>query len=98
MIARTAEFVVKKGKLNKVKEAIDQFVRTVHVSEPGTRMYLSFQDEENEFKFLHVMIFESEGAEKKHQAATYTEKFLRILDPNCKSGLTFRKYNFIGGL
>jgi quinol monooxygenase YgiN len=98
MIARTAEFVVKKGKLNKVKEAIDQFVRAVHVSEPGTRMYVSLQDEENELKFLHVMIFESEGAEKKHQSAGYTEKFVKSLDPNCKRAPTFRKYNFIGGL
>lgn len=98
MIARTAEFVVKKGKLNKVKEAIDQFVRTVHVSEPGTRMYVSFQDEENEFRFLHVMIFESEGAEKKHQSAAYTEKFVNILNPNCKHMPTLRKFNFIGGL
>lgn len=98
MIARTAEFVVKKGKLNKVKEAIDQFVRTVHVSEPGTRMYVSFQDEENEFRFLHVMIFESEGAEKKHQSAAYTEKFVNILNPNCKREPTLRKFNFIGGL
>lgn len=98
MIARTAEFVVKKGKLKEVKEAIDHFVRTVHVSEPGTRIYVSFQDEKNEFKFLHVMIFESEGAEKKHQSAVYTEKFVSILIPNCKSEPTFKKYNFIGGL
>jgi len=98
MIARTAEFVVKKGKLKKVKEAIDQFVRTVHVSEPGTRMYVSFQDEENEFRFLHVMIFESDGAEKKHQSAVYTENFIKILNTNCKGEPVIKKYNFMGGL
>jgi quinol monooxygenase YgiN len=98
MIARTAEFVVKKGKLDKVKEAIDQFVRTVHVSEPGTRLLVSFQDEENEFKFLHIMIFESEGAEKLHKTAAYTEKFLKILLPNCKSEPRIKKFNYIGGL
>ena len=81
-----------------MKEAIDQFVRTVHVSEPGTRMYVSVQEEENEFKFLHIMIFVSEGAEKKHQNAGYTEKFVKILNPNCQSEPIFKKYNFIAGL
>jgi quinol monooxygenase YgiN len=98
MVAKTAEFTVKKGKLKIMKEAIDQFVRTVHVSEPGTRMYISLQDEENEFKFLHIMIFESDGAEKKHQAAVYTEKFNEILQPNCKSRPVIKNYTFLGGL
>jgi quinol monooxygenase YgiN len=98
MVAKTAEFIVKKGKLAKIKNAIDQFVRTVHVSEPGTRIYLSLQDEENEFRFLHIMIFESEGAEKKHQGAEYTKKFTKALYPNCKSEPVFKKFNYHGGL
>jgi len=98
MVAKTAEFIVKKGKLDKVKEAIDQYVRIVHVSEPGTRMYLSLQDEENELRFLHIMVFESEGAEKKHQRAVYTEKFTEILYPNCKSEPIFKNFNYFGGL
>ncbi|MBS0000237.1 MAG: antibiotic biosynthesis monooxygenase [Cyclobacteriaceae bacterium] len=98
MIARTAEFVVKNGKLNVVKDAIDQFVRTVHVSEPGTPIYISLQDEENEFKFLHFMVFESEGAEQKHHGAVYTQKFVEILYPNCKKEPVHKKFKYVGGL
>jgi len=98
MIARTVEFIVKKNKLGKVKDAIDHFVRTVHVSEPGTRIYVSLQEKENINKFLHVMIFESDGAAQKHQGAGYTQKFIEILYPNCQSEPVFRDYKYLGGL
>lgn len=98
MIAKTAEYVVKKGKLDKVKEAIATFVRTVHVSEPGTKIYVSVQDKENESRFLHFMIFESEGAEQKHKNAGYTKEFSEILFPNCKSEPVYHEYIYIGGM
>ena len=98
MIAMTAEFVAKQGKLEAVKEAIENFVRTVHVSEPGTPIYISLQDEENELKFIHFMVFESEGAEKKHRGAVYTEKFVDFLNPNCSRKPIFKKFKYLGGL
>jgi quinol monooxygenase YgiN len=98
MIAKTAEFVVKQGKIDAVKQAIDQFVRSVHVSEPGTAAYISLQDDENEFRFLHVMVFESEGAEKKHEGAVYTQKFVEVLYPNCKKEPVFKRFRYMGGL
>ena len=98
MIAKTAEFIVKNGKLNVVKEAINQFVRTVHVSEPGTPVYISLQDEKDEFKFLHFMVFESEGAEQKHLAAIYTQKFMELLNPNCKKEPVYTRFRYFGGL
>ncbi len=98
MIAKTSEFVVKKDKIEIVKEAINKFVRIVHVSEPGTKIYVSLQEEANEFKFLHLMIFESEGAEEKHQKAGYTKEFVDILYPNCKSEPVFKNYTYIAGL
>jgi quinol monooxygenase YgiN len=70
----------------------------VHVSEPGTHVYISLQDEENEFRFLHFMVFESEGAEQKHQGAIYTQKFVEFLYPNCKKDPVFKRFKYIGGL
>ncbi len=98
MIARTAEFIVKKNKLGEVKDAIEHFVRTVHVTEPGTKIYVSLQEKENIYKFLHVMIFESDGAAQKHEGAVYTKKFTDILYPNCQNEPVFRNYKYLGGL
>ncbi len=98
MIARISEFVVKKSKLKEVREAIQKFVQAVHVSEPGTKVIVSLQDEENEFKFCHLMIFESEGAEMKHKNAHYTEDFNKILSPSCKSAPVYKKYKYVAGI
>lgn len=98
MIARTSEFVVKKNKMEVVKEAIRRYFHTVHVSEPGTRMFISLQDEENDFKLCNMMVFESEGAARKHFDAQYTQDFNEFLKPNCKTGPTTKNYRYIAGL
>ena len=98
MITKTAEFEALKGKRKKVVEAIEVFTRAVHVSEPGSRLYLSLQDKDNPDKFLHVMAFENEGAELMHQQAGYTQEFMKIINLNCKKDPVFKKYEYVGGL
>ena len=98
MITKTAEFEALKGKRKKVIEAIEVFSRAVHVSEPGSRLYVSLQDEDNPDKFLHVMAFDNEGAQLIHQNAGYTQEFVRIVTKNCKKDPVFKSYKYVGGL
>ena len=98
MITKTAEFEALKGKRTKVVEAIEIFTRAVHVSEPGSRLYVSLQDKNNPDKFLHVMAFENEGAELKHKLSGYTQDFVKILEKICKNKPIFKEYNYLGGL
>jgi quinol monooxygenase YgiN len=98
MIARTAEFEIKPGKKQVVIEAIEKFTRTVHVSEPGSKLYVSFQDKKDENKFIHIMVFENEGAELKHKTAGYTQEFVDIVNKACVKKIIFKEFNFMGGL
>jgi quinol monooxygenase YgiN len=98
MITKTVEFEALKGRREKVIEAIEVFTRAVHVSEPGSRLYVSLQDKENPDKFLHVMAFENEGAQLLHQNAGYTKEFVQIITKNCKKDPVFKTYKYVGGL
>ena len=98
MNAKTVEFEVPKGKREKMIEAIEIFTRAVHVSEPGSRFYVSLQDKKNLNKFTHIMAFENEGAELKHKTAGYTEEFFQILDNICKNKPVIKEFNYLGGL
>lgn len=98
MIIKTAEFEALKGKREKIIEAIEIFTRAVHVSEPGSRLYVSLQDKVNPDKFLHVMAFENEGAQLIHQNAGYTREFVQMINLNCKKDPVFKTYDYIGGL
>ncbi len=98
MITKTVEFEALKGKRKKVVAAIEIFTRSVHVSEPGCRLYVSLQDTDNPDKFVHVMAFENEGAELMHQNAGYTKQFVQIVNLSCKKNPVFKTYEYVGGL
>jgi quinol monooxygenase YgiN len=98
MIIKTTEFEIKPAKLKGVIVAIEHFTRAVHVSEPGSRLYVSIQDKKNKNKFIHVMAFENEGAEMKHRAAEYTQEFETVLKKACTKDPIFKEYTYVGGL
>lgn len=98
MNAKIVEFEVLDGRRKEMIEAIELFTRTVHVSEPGSRFYVSLQDKTNLNKFTHIMAFENEGAELKHKTAGYTEEFVHIMNKICKNKPVFKEFNYVGGL
>ena len=98
MISKIIEFEIRPEIKDMVIEAIENFSRTVHVSEPGCRFYVSFQDMENPNKFIHIMCFENEGAELKHKSAGYTQDFVGIINKSCKKKPVYKNYINIGGL
>jgi len=98
MIAKIVEFEIKPSKKEEVINAIENLTRVVHVSEPGSRLYVSFQDKKNQNKFVHIMCFENEGAEMKHRSAGYTQEFVEIINRTCKKEPVFKEYTCVGGV
>lgn len=55
---QTGDYRVKPSAVNKVKQAIKEFVAYVEANEPGTHMYLAWQQKDDPTHFLHLFIFE----------------------------------------
>jgi len=72
----TARFSVKPEALDRCQSAIEEFVTYVRANEPGTKLYLSLQDQADPTRFLHVMIFEDEAAENIHTNSEALDRFL----------------------
>jgi quinol monooxygenase YgiN len=60
-IYQTGGYQVKLSAVDKVKQAIKDFVRYVQTNEPGTHMYLAWQQKDDPTRFLHLFIFEDAG-------------------------------------
>ena len=54
---QTGGYQVKPSGVNKVKQAIKEFVAYVQANEPGTHMYLAWQQRDDPARFLHLFIF-----------------------------------------
>ena len=62
----TGGYQVKPAAVNKVKKAIEELVEYVRKNEPGTQMYLAWQEKSDPTRFLHLFIFADEAAQKRH--------------------------------
>lgn len=52
-IYQTGAYRVKPSAVEKVKLAIQEFVSYVQANEPGTQMYLAWQEKDDPMKFVH---------------------------------------------
>ncbi len=75
------EYRIKEGTLGVVQSAIKELVAAVHEAEPDSE-YTSYWVGGSD-RFVHIMAFVDEEAQKRHQDAEYTSKFVEILYPNC---------------
>lgn len=62
-IYQTGGYRVKPTAVEKVKQAIKEFVKYVQTNEPGTQMYLAWQEKNDPTHFLHLFIFADEDAQ-----------------------------------
>ena len=85
-IYQTAHYQVKPEAVEKVKEAIIEFVEYVKAHEPGTKMYKAWQDKNDPTKFVHLFIFENEEAQKIHSESEEVKKFESVYSPVLVSG------------
>ena len=97
-IYQTGGYQVKASALNKVKKAIREFVAYVHANEPGTQMYLAWQEKTDPTRFLHLFIFADEAAQVRHGQSEAVKRFESVYSPELIGGeVAFTDYELISG-
>jgi quinol monooxygenase YgiN len=81
-----AQYQVRASGIDKVKRAIEEFVPHVQANEPGTRMYLAWQQKDDPSRFVHFFIFEDENAHAVHAASGAVKRFEAAYGPELADG------------
>ena len=82
----TATYQVKDDSVELVKNAIEKFTAYVKKNEPGTKMYLAWQEKDDPTKFIHFFIFENDEAQEIHSKSEAVKKFESVYTPNLING------------
>ena len=97
-IYQTGGYRVKPEAVAKVKQAIKVFVRYVQENEPGTKMYLAWQEKNDPTRFNHLFIFENEAAQARHGESAAVRQFESVYSPELVGGdVVFTDYDMIAG-
>jgi len=86
-IHKTARYRVRREGLKTCLAAMGKLVADVQAGEPGSRLYLSMQEQGDETRFLHLRIFEDAAAEERHRSSEAARQLTRVLDPFTVDGL-----------
>ena len=85
-IYQTAHYQVKAEAVPRVRAAIEEFVRYVDESEPGTRLYAAWQEQADPTRFVHLFIFEDEAAHEAHGRSDAVRRFESVYSPELVGG------------
>ena len=85
-IYQTAHYQVNSPAVEKVKLAVEEFVRYVRENEPGTKMYTSWQEKDDPTRFVHLFIFEDEAAHATHGQSSAVRAFEAVYSPELVGG------------
>ena len=97
-IFQTGGYRVKSSAVEKVKRAIQVFVRYVQEHEPGTKMYVAWQEKKDPTRFLHLFIFEDETAQARHGESAAVRQFESVYSPELVDGdVVFTDYEMVLG-
>lgn len=97
-IYQTGGYRVKPSAVNKVKQGIKDFVAYVQANEPGTKMYLAWQEKNDPTHFLHLFIFEDAAAQARHGESDAVKRFEAIYSGELVGGdVVFTDYEMISG-
>lgn len=97
-IYQTGGYQVKPSAVGKVKQAIEEFVRYVQANEPGTQMYLAWQEKDDPTRFLHLFIFEDAAAQARHGQSEAVKRFESVYSPELVGGkVAFTTYEMPAG-
>ena len=95
-IYQTAHYQVKPEAVDKVKHAIEDFVRYVAEHEPGSRLYAAWQQQDDPSKFVHLFIFEDEAAHHAHGSSEAVRQFEAVYTPELAAGpVVFTDYQLV---
>jgi quinol monooxygenase YgiN len=87
MIRKLANYRIDPESLEEVERAIEDFVSAIGKEEPET-VYEVYRISDD-VSFVHLMAFPNREAERAHQVAPYTKRFVDILYPYCEEQPTF---------
>jgi quinol monooxygenase YgiN len=91
-----AQYQVRRDGVEKAKRAIEEFVPYVKANEPGTRMYLAWQQQDDPTRFVHFFIFENAAAHEVHSQSDAVKRFEAAYRPELVGGdVVFTDYNLI---
>ena len=97
-IYETGEYRIKPSAVERVKEAIKEFVAYVEANEPGTQMYLAWQEKDDPAHFLHLFIFKDAAAQTTHGQSAAVKRFEAIYSPELADGdVVFTDYEMVAG-
>lgn len=95
-IYQIAHYQVNAKSVEKVKQAIQKFVRYVKANEPGTRLYTAWQQKDDPTRFVHYFIFEDEAAHKAHGESEAVKRFESVYSPELVGGdVVFIDYGLV---
>jgi quinol monooxygenase YgiN len=95
-IQTIARYRVKPSGIDKVKRAIAEFVPYVKANEPGTKLYLAWQSQDDPTRFVHFFIFEDEAAHAAHAGSAAVKKFEAAYRPELAEGdVVFTDYDMV---
>jgi quinol monooxygenase YgiN len=94
VIYKVVHYQVKQAELGTAKQAILEFVNAITQDEPQT-VYEAFAQADG-VSFVHFMSFRDEAAEKYHQSAPHTMKFVEVLYPRCEVAPQFTDLTLVG--
>jgi quinol monooxygenase YgiN len=95
-IYTVAQYRVRPSGVDKVTQAIAEFVLYVRANEPGTRLYLAWQHKDDPTRFLHVFIFDDEAAHAAHAASAAVKRFEAAYRPELVEGdVVFTDYEMV---
>jgi quinol monooxygenase YgiN len=77
---------VKPQAVDKVRQAIKEFVQYVQTNEPGTRMYVAWEQQDDPTRFIHLFIFEDAAAQTIHSESDAVRRFESIYSPELVGG------------
>jgi len=97
-IYQTGGYRVKSSAVDKVKQAIRDFGAYVQANEPGTQMYLAWQEKSDPTGFLHLFIFADEAAQTRHGQSEAVRRFESVYSQELVGGeVVFTDYELISG-
>lgn len=85
-IYQTATYQVRPEAVEKVKRAIEEFVQYVQANEPGTVMYVAWQQQDDPTCFIHLFTFADGVAQTLHSESEAVKRFESIYSPELVGG------------
>ena len=92
-IFQIAEYEVKADAVDKVKQAIQEFVHHVETNEPGTLLYSAWQQQNHPTKFTHFFAFENEAARAAHSRSQAVKRFESVYRSELVGSVAFTDFD-----